>query len=222
MTLEKFRNYLIKKGYVINSQLPYYIKWVEAFLHFCKGQADPSGPVDLVEPFLKAFGRNRKDWQVQQAKEAVSLYLFFLDSRDRNREGKAAGWEEEWVRAAESMKRMLRLRQRAYSTEKTYLQWLRFFCGYVRPTLPHQLNDSHIKEYLSFLASERRVSKSTQNQAFNALLFFYRNVLEKEVGSIANVVRSKRGRRLPTDQPTVDCRADDGDLRRRARITYRH
>lgn len=59
------------------------------------------------------------------------------------------------------------------------------------------LDDSHIKDYLSYLASERRVAKSTQNQAFNALLFFYRHVLEKEVGSIAQVVRARRGRRLP-------------------------
>lgn len=78
------------------------------------------------------------------------------------------------------------------------MKWLHYFCGYVRPELPKQLDDSHIKKYLSFLASERRVSKSTQNQAFNALLFFYRNVLEKEVGSIADAVRSRRGRWLPT------------------------
>jgi hypothetical protein len=184
MVLEKFRNYLKSKGFVIESQLPYYIKWVEAFLHFCKGQADPTAPVDLVAPFLDALARNRKDWQVKQAKEAVSLYLFFLDGPGRNYDHKSDGWEKQWRDAAEMMKRMLRLRQLSYSTEQTYLKWLRYFCGYVRPALPAQLDDSHIKRYLSFLASERRVSKSTQNQAFNALLFFYRNVIEKEVGSI--------------------------------------
>ena len=44
---------------------------------------------------------------------------------------------------------------------------------------------------------KRHVAKSTQNQAFNALLFFYRHVLDQEVGSINNVVRAKRGQRLP-------------------------
>jgi integron integrase len=42
------------------------------------------------------------------------------------------------------------------------------------------------------------VAKATQNQAFNAILFFFRHVLEKEVGSIQSVVRAKRGQRLPT------------------------
>ncbi|MBU4318142.1 MAG: integron integrase [Proteobacteria bacterium] len=51
--------------------------------------------------------------------------------------------------------------------------------------------------FLSYLAVERNVAKATQNQAFNAILFFYRHVLEKEVGSIASAVRAKRGTRLP-------------------------
>jgi integron integrase len=224
MNLEKFRNYLATKGFVVESQLPYYIKWVEAFLRFCKGQAEPYGPVDMVQPFLDDFRRNRKDWQVQQAKEAVSLYLFFLDYPGRNNEYRPPDWDVEWRRAAEMMKRMLRLRQLSYSTEQTYMKWLRFFCGYVRPVLPAQLDDSHIKKYLSFLASERRVSKSTQNQAFNALLFFYRNVIEKEVGSIADVVRSRRGRRLPTvltqSETTALLENLEGELQLMARVIY--
>ncbi len=67
----------------------------------------------------------------------------------------------------------------------------------MHPQSPQKLDDSHIKDFLSYLASERRVAKSTQNQAFNALLFYYRHVLEKEVGSIAQVVRARKGRRLP-------------------------
>ena len=48
MNLKNFRNYLVSKGFVVESQLPYYIRWVEAFLHFCKRSADTSGPVDIV------------------------------------------------------------------------------------------------------------------------------------------------------------------------------
>ncbi len=98
MNFEKFRNYLATRGFVAESQLPYYIKWVEAFLHFCKGQAEPYGPVDMVQPFLDDFRRNRKDWQVQQAKEAVSLYLFFLDYSGRNNEYRPPDWDVEWRR----------------------------------------------------------------------------------------------------------------------------
>lgn len=70
------------------------------------------------------------------------------------------------------MKKMLRLKQLAYSTEQSYLMWLRGFYKFVKPLTPADLDDGHLKNYLSYLASERRVAKATQNQAFNALLFF--------------------------------------------------
>lgn len=198
MSLEKFRNYLVSKSLVAENQLPYYIKWVDDFLQFCSANNDSSDPKVLVEPFLKALGKNRKQWQVDQAKEAISLYNFFINRRHRNFRATPVSWHVDWARASESMRRMLRLKQRSFRTEQTYMRWLRCFCGYVRPVLPHQLNDRHIKDYLTFLAAEQKVAKATQNQAFNAILFFYRHVIEKEVGSIADAVRSRRGRRLPT------------------------
>ncbi|KJS33773.1 MAG: hypothetical protein VR64_00360 [Desulfatitalea sp. BRH_c12] len=96
------------------------------------------------------------------------------------------------------MTRMLRLKQRSYRTEQTYMKWLRSFYVYVKPASPGELSDFHIKNFLSHLAADLNVAKATQNQAFNAILFFFRHVLEKEVGSIQSVVRAKRGQRLPT------------------------
>lgn len=54
-----------------------------------------------------------------------------------------------------------------------------------------------VKDFLSYLALKRRVSSSTQNQAFNALLFLFREVLERELGDLSKTVRAKRGQRLP-------------------------
>ena len=54
-----------------------------------------------------------------------------------------------------------------------------------------------IGQFLSSLATDRRVSASTQNQALNALLFLYNHVVEKKIGLIEGVVRAKRSRRLP-------------------------
>ncbi|MBA3028663.1 MAG: integron integrase [Desulfobacteraceae bacterium] len=95
------------------------------------------------------------------------------------------------------MVRMLRLKQRSYRTEQTYLKWLRDFYIFVKPSAPQSLTNRHIKDYLTYLAVERHVTKSTQNLAFNALLFFYRHVIEQEVGDIGTVVRAKPGQRLP-------------------------
>ena len=49
----------------------------------------------------------------------------------------------------------------------------------------------------SHLAEERNVSASTQNQALNAIVFLYKNVLEKDVGKLEGVIRAKKPKRLP-------------------------
>jgi len=54
-----------------------------------------------------------------------------------------------------------------------------------------------ISGFLTHLAVDERLSASTQNQAFNALLFLYKMVLGADIGSIGEVVRADRPRRLP-------------------------
>ena len=83
------------------------------------------------------------------------------------------------------------------STEKNYCYWIRFYIRYFRYRHPKDMGAREISYFLTFLATERHVAASTQNQAFNALLFLYRKVLERPLDSIENVVRAKSGRRLP-------------------------
>ncbi len=59
------------------------------------------------------------------------------------------------------------------------------------------MGESEIGRFLSSLATDARVSASTQNQALNALLFLYNQVLDKKIGLLQGVVRAKRPRRLP-------------------------
>lgn len=59
------------------------------------------------------------------------------------------------------------------------------------------MGEKEIAAFLSALASKLKVSASTQNQALNALLFLYRNVLRKEIGYVDGVIRAKRPNRLP-------------------------
>lgn len=54
-----------------------------------------------------------------------------------------------------------------------------------------------VKDFLNFLAVEKRVSASTQNQAFNALLFLFKHVLKKEFGQLQGVVRAKKKPYIP-------------------------
>ncbi|MGH8549744.1 MAG: phage integrase N-terminal SAM-like domain-containing protein [Methylococcales bacterium] len=54
-----------------------------------------------------------------------------------------------------------------------------------------------MKSFLTFLAIEKKVAASSQNQAFNALLFLFKHVLEKEFSKIEGVVKAKRRAYIP-------------------------
>lgn len=62
---------------------------------------------------------------------------------------------------------------------------------------PNDMGEPDVEAFLTHLAVNRRVAESTQNQALGAILFLYRHVLEKELGSL-DAVRAKRPKRLPT------------------------
>jgi len=57
---------------------------------------------------------------------------------------------------------------------------------------PHLLEANDVKKYITHLALHGRVSASTQNQAFNALLFLYRHILHIEMDNLTSVARAKR------------------------------
>jgi site-specific recombinase XerD len=82
-------------------------------------------------------------------------------------------------------------------TEKAYVGWIKRFIFFHNKRHPAEMAEPEIAQFLTSLASDSHVSASTQNQALNALLFLYHEVLGKEIGYIAGVVRAKRPSRLP-------------------------
>jgi len=91
----------------------------------------------------------------------------------------------------------IRTRHYSLQTEKAYVQWIKRFIFFHDKRHPREMGEAEVGQFLSFLATESRVSASTQNQALNALLFLYREVLEKPLGYMNGVVRAKRPKRLP-------------------------
>jgi integron integrase len=91
----------------------------------------------------------------------------------------------------------IRTRHYSYRTEKAYIHWIARFIFFHRKRHPGEMGETEIAAFLTSLASESHVSASTQNQALNALLFLYREVLRKEIGYVSGVVRAKRPKRLP-------------------------
>ncbi len=89
-------------------------------------------------------------------------------------------------------------RQYSYHTEKAYVRWAERFVRFHDTTHPRHLDEDDIRAFLNHLASTRNVAASTQNQALNALIFLYEQVLGVELDDIGPLDRADRPKRLPT------------------------
>jgi len=107
--------------------------------------------------------------------------------------GYGASWKAEYSRLADE----IHLRHYSSKTLQTYQGWAKKFQAFTHSKAPELLSTDDVKEFLTFLAVKGKVAATTQNQAFNALLFFYRHVLRKEFGKVDGVVRAKRKPYIP-------------------------
>jgi integron integrase len=91
-----------------------------------------------------------------------------------------------------------KLRRLHYSprTEEAYTSWIVRFIKFHGLQHPSGLTARHVGEFLTFLATEARLAASTQNQALNAIIFLYKQVLEIDPGQF-EFERAKRPKRLP-------------------------
>jgi integron integrase len=91
------------------------------------------------------------------------------------------------------------LQARHYSkrTERAYVSWIRRFILFHGKRHPDEMSGAEVGAYLSNLASEGKVSASTQNQALSALLFLYQQVLGRELEWLGELVRAKRPKHVP-------------------------
>ena len=94
--------------------------------------------------------------------------------------------------------RILRRKHYSYRTEQSYLGWIRRFILFHGKRHPVHLGRTEIEAFLSHLALQQKVAASTQNQAFNAILFLYRTVLEAPIDFPIQAVRARRPKRVPT------------------------
>src|ERR1700727_1839020 len=91
----------------------------------------------------------------------------------------------------------IRTRHLAFRTEQAYLQWMRRYVKFHGRRHPREMGRVEVEAFLSHLAVDAGVAASTQNQALQALLFLYRQVLDIELPWLGNVTRASRAKRLP-------------------------
>lgn len=99
------------------------------------------------------------------------------------------------MKIEEQLRAVLRLGHYSYETEKAYVSWYLRFVRFHGVRHPGTMAAPEVTEFLTDLA-KAGVSASTQNQAFNAILFLYKHVLKIELGDI-DALRASRPARLP-------------------------
>ncbi len=92
----------------------------------------------------------------------------------------------------------IRLKHYSIRTEQAYVLWIKRFIFFHDKRHPREMGASEIEAFLTHLAVDQHVAASTQNQALNALLFLYREVLNIELERPINAMRAKKPKRLPT------------------------
>ena len=100
----------------------------------------------------------------------------------------------------ETVKRRARLHRKSIRTEKAYTHWIEGYLRFQRDrngrwVHPSEMDGTHVSEFLEYLAVEKKVAKSTQNQAMSALLFLYRVVLERQID--IHALRAKNSQKIP-------------------------
>jgi integron integrase len=100
-------------------------------------------------------------------------------------------------RLLDQVRQELRVRHYAYRTERTYIDWIKRYIFYHQKRHPKDMGPAEVRAFLGYLADQRNVAASTQNQALCALVFLYKNVLEIDLGDLGDVAWVKRPPRLP-------------------------
>jgi hypothetical protein len=116
--------------------------------------------------------------------------------------------------ATRAVREVCALRHLSINTEKTYTHWLGRYGSFLKdPKLKTLTSEKKIEAFLTRLALSG-VAASTQNQAFNAVLFFYREVLRQELGPVDSL-RAKRPaaiRQCPTPNEVSQLLATVSDI----------
>lgn len=181
--LPEFQNFLLTHALIPGKSIPFYALWASRFLTF-SNKSEHKDVKALISEFLESLTtkRNVADWQVRQAEEALRLYC---DHYSGGKTLKEIGEGEKDFSGQhailEAVRTLIRIKHYSYSTERTYLDWAKRFFSYMEESRgkgrASTFTQDDVRNYLSHLALKQRVSSSTQNQAFNALLFLVRDVL---------------------------------------------
>ncbi len=253
LTNSHFTAYL--SHHVKGKKFSFYLFWISLYLKYSKEK-----PRGSLSDFLDTLQKNYKEWQVNQAKHAVTLFQNFnpkqtpaktplkkegLPKKEKSPvkavshfpketspisrnpsaehttpqkiskptpqairktsppdsslppEHQSPNLKNQWEYVKRKLTSTLRTQHKSYRTEKTYLGWINRFALFLNYKNPSQVQESDLRNFLTHLAINRKISAATQNLAFNSIYFFYKNYLGITLLDLKGAIRAKLPRRLP-------------------------
>ncbi len=186
----------------------HYLKWLRYYLDFCQRyRFSESNSRSLPNFIRKLKEKGQTDAQQKQANEAIHIYYELIRTKPGNNTSELPKHPPKpegvylvkgnWQAAYKQLSNEIKVRHYSPKTLKSYSVWVRKLQYFSKSKDTALLSATDVKEFLTFLAVKQKVSASSQNQAFNALLFFFRHVLNREFGKIDGVVRAKRKPYIP-------------------------
>lgn len=106
----------------------------------------------------------------------------------------------------DQVREIIRLKHYSIRTEHAYVDWIKRYIFFHNKRHPREMGAPEISAFLSHLATDKQVAANTQNQALNALIFLYRQILNQDVGVLEGIIRAKRPQRLPLVLTTLEVR----------------
>lgn len=161
---------------------------VKVFLEIQKQEVLPKLPYQNASPKLVVVS-------VQSSVQPVIVRRCASQYSDAGYQVKSDS--PEWDAVLGCMAAEIKVRHYSRKTLKTYANWCRQFQKFLKNKPPLGLTGDDVKEYLTYLAVKCQVASTTQNQAFNSLLFFYRHGLKREFGELKDVPRAKKSLYIP-------------------------
>ncbi len=195
---------------------PHYVKWVRYYLDFETKYGESVGAPKMLDAFIsKLASKGQSAGLRDQARKAVNIYLEIrqpeasLISRSAHEpdstipvrpkpEKQQIETDRGWAELEKAMAGEITRRNYSPKTLSTYLKWVQRFGAYTGHMPVAEISDEVAKDFLTDLAVKNHVVASTQNQAFNALLFLFRHILKRDYELGDSVVRAKVSKYIPT------------------------
>lgn len=217
--LRAFTEYLERTTALKQQVIPWYGRWVARYERFARTRGKALEDPKTLSSYLEWLKDRARPWQVDQARDAVARYRSYAADRRRQaskpegdessrtaadhaapasaEQTAARSFPTSWTEAIRRLREELKLQAKSLATERTYVHWATDFTGWIGRVEPANADQSHVRNYLTYLSVRRDVASSTQKQAFVALLFLYRHVLHRGISDLDGSIRARPSRKLP-------------------------